>query len=250
MGDEDLNESVMELILERDRKQQEEAFQQWYTELLAIPEDGKRQMKEGLMADIELQPLRWMNLGITLIQSPKVTAHTQLSHGIQGPPLASYLPYPTFQAGTEIFLKGMYLCRYEDCRLFDHCSYICALRRDEIVDELKSTKLGHNLLKCVAELEQISEYRTDQVITRFLRALSALIRRDYFPAFRPESDKQWSIARYPKRFYNDKTETAAAESYQRYSDAPPSFVERLFREAEQRVNEVWELRSGLSRKRR
>lgn len=250
MADENLGDGVIKLIQERNRLQEEEEFQLWYASLLAFPEDCRREMKEGLTADIELQPLRWMDLGITLIQSSKVTAYVQLSHGLQGPPLSSYLPYPTFQAGTEIFLKGMYLCRYEDCRLFDDSSYVCSLRREAIVEELKSTRLGHNLLKCIAELEQIPEYRADEAVWGFLRALGALIRRDYFPAFRPENNKQWSIARYPKRFYNDKSETGAADSYQRYSDSPPPFIERLFRDAQQRVDGLWELQSGLAAKRR
>ncbi|MBA2242929.1 MAG: hypothetical protein H0W04_08590 [Chthoniobacterales bacterium] len=243
-------DGVMRFIQEQNRLEEEKEYQDWHAALLALPEDYKREMKEGLTADIELQPLRWMDLGITLIQSPKVTAYVQLSHGLQGPPLSSYLPYPTFQAGTEIFLKGMYLCRYEDCRLFDHSSYVCPLRREAIVEELKSTSLAHNLLKCIAELEQIPEYRADEAVSRFLRAVGALIRRDYFPAFRPDNDKQWSIARYPKRFYNDKSKTGAADSYQRYSDSPPPFIDRLFLEAEQRVDELWGLHSGLAAKRR
>lgn len=245
MADENLSDAVMEIILERNRRQEEEAFQQWHADLLTFPKEGRRQMKKGLIADVEFQPLRWMSLGITLIQSPKIAARVQLSHGLEGPPLSSYLPYPTFQAGAEIFLKGMYLCRYEDCRLSNDSYYICPLRRDQVVEELKFAKLGHNLLKCIAELEQISEYRDDEMLGHFLKVLRALIRRDYFPAFRPDNDKQWAIARYPKRFYNDKAKAAKAESYQRYSDAPPPFIERLFREAEQRVDELWGLRSGL-----
>lgn len=74
MGDENLADGVMGLIQERNRLQEEKEFQQWYAELLSLPEDCKRELKEGWIADVELQPLRWMNLGLTLIQSPKVMA--------------------------------------------------------------------------------------------------------------------------------------------------------------------------------
>jgi hypothetical protein len=247
MAHERILDGVMQLIQEQNRQQDDEEFREWFGGLLAVPEDYKRQLKEDWNADVELQPLRWMDLGLELLQSPKVTAYAQLSNGIQGPPLGSYLPYPIFHSGTEIFLKGMWLCRHEDCRLVDSSSYVAPARRGEILSELRS-RFNHNLLKLVEALQALPKYRDDDSLPAFLRAVGALVRRDYFPAYKPSKDKEWAFARYPKRFYDEQHTKGAADSYNAYS-SPPPFIERLFRNAEERVEDLWGLRAGLAAKR-
>src|ERR1044071_5886671 len=124
MADEKLADSVTRSIREQNLAEEEEQYRDWHAALLMLPETYKRKLKDGWIADVELQPLRWMQLGLTLIQSPKVLAYVQLSDGVRGPALSSFLPYSIFQAGTETFLKGMWLCRYEDCRLLHYDSYV------------------------------------------------------------------------------------------------------------------------------
>lgn len=242
MAGENLTDGVMRLIREKNRLEEEKEFEDWHGALLALPEGYKRELKEGLIADLELQPLRWMQLGLTLLQSPKVVAYIQLADGVQGPALSSFLPYSIFQAGTETFLKGMWLCRYEDCRLLGHTSYVAPVRREEVLKELRN-KLGHNLLQIVELLRGTHEYQTNAALSDFLGAIGALVRRDYFPAFQADArGSEWASARYPKRFYNDEAKQAGADSYSQYPPQP--FVERLFREAQQRVVDLWGLHAG------
>lgn len=244
MADENLADGVMSLIREQNRLEEEKEYQDWHAMLLALPEGYNRELKEGWMADVELQPLRWMQLGLTLIQSPRVIEYTQLANGVEGPPLTSFLPYSVFQAGTEIFLKGMWLCSYEDCRLLGHNSYIGPGRREEVFKELRN-KLGHNLLQIIELLRGIHEYQRDETSSDFLKAIRALVCRDYFPAFQADArGSEWASARYPKRFYNDEAGQAGADSFSQYPPQP--FVERLFREAQQRVDDLWGLHAGLA----
>ncbi|MBA2433829.1 MAG: hypothetical protein H0V54_01865 [Chthoniobacterales bacterium] len=244
MADEILADAVMRLIQDQNQLEEEKEYRAWYAALLLLREDYKREPKKEWTADLELQPLRWMQLGLTLIQSPKITAYVQLANGVQGPPLSSFLPYPVFQAGAEIFLKGMWLCRYEDCRLLGHNSYIGPARRGEVFKELRN-KLGHNLLQIIELLRGIREYQADETSSDFLKAIRALICRDYFPAFQADArGSEWASARYPKRFYNDEAGQAGADSFSHYPSQP--FVERLFREAQQGVDDLWGLKAGLS----
>ncbi len=98
MADEILADAVMRLIQDQNQLEEEKEYRAWYAALLLLREDYKREPKKEWTADLELQPLRWMQLGLTLIQSPKITAYVQLANGVQGPPLSSFLPYPVFQA--------------------------------------------------------------------------------------------------------------------------------------------------------
>lgn len=247
MAHENLANDVMRLIQEQNRLREEEEFQEWYAALLVLPQDYKRELINGWMADVELQPLRWMDLGLTLLQSAKVTAYAQLANGVQGPPLNSFLPYPIFQSGAEIFLKGMWLCHHRECRLFDHSSYMEPANREKYLKELKDD-LGHNLLKIIEALHGIPEYQTHEALLHFLKAVGSLVRRDYFPVFKADAKgSNWAYARYPKRFYYDNGKEGAADSWHRYSPQP--FIERLFREAEERIDEFWELHAGLAAKR-
>lgn len=73
-------------------------------------------LKGKLIADVDLQPLRWMSEGLQLIDSFHGTVHIQLRDGVQGEPLNRMLHYPVFQTGSELFLKGMWLCKFPRCR--------------------------------------------------------------------------------------------------------------------------------------
>jgi hypothetical protein len=121
------------------------------------------------------------------------------------------------------------------------------VRRDEVSKELQKT-LGHDLIQVIEALQEIPEYNSDETLSQFLGALGALVRRDYFPALIADAKRDaWAFVRYPKRFYNDNLGKGAADSYNSYSPQP--FIERLFRDAELRVDELWGLHSGLAAKR-
>ena len=53
------------------RKDREERFAGWCRELEALPDDFELKLKDGFKADLELQPFRWMGLGIDLLKSGK-----------------------------------------------------------------------------------------------------------------------------------------------------------------------------------
>lgn len=246
MADENLPNDLLERIREQNRQREEKEFQQWYAELLSTPADYQRELKDGWTADVEVQPLRWMDLGLTLIESPKVVAYLQLAGGIRGEPLSSFLPYPIFQAGAEIFLKGMWLCQYQDCRLCHSSAFVPQARRDEVLNELKK-KLGHDLLRIVDLLARVPSYQHDQALSEFLRVIGSLVRRDYFPVFNADRGNKWAFARYPKRFYMEIRKEGASDSYNSYS--PAAFLARLFREAQERLDDVWQLRASLAKRR-
>lgn len=125
MADNDLKQSVLRVIQERNRRENEKEFKAWLDGLVALPGDFELKLMGNLKADVELQPLRWIEFGVDLMESGKEIAHVELSDGLQGPPLSSYLPYPVFCIGTEIFLKGMWLCQFRECRMLaDGCMWI------------------------------------------------------------------------------------------------------------------------------
>ena len=244
MATESLRDDIMQRIQEQNRREEEAEFNAWHADLVALPSDFKRKLENGWKADIELQPLRWMDRGLTLIQSAKVTGYVQLANGVQGPPIGSFLPYPVFQSGAEIFLKGMWLCRHEDCRLLGFSSFMEPDNRKKYLDELKNS-LGHNLIKIIKAIRTIRDNQVDTGSIEFLAVLEAIIRRDYFPFFEADArSSEWASARYQKRFYNDEAKQAGADSFSRYP--PQRFVERIFREAEKRVDQLWGLRPALS----
>src|SRR6266568_4358181 len=153
----DLQEALMRVVNERNQRNDEREFQQFCQYLLSLPADLELRPKDNFKADIELQPLRWMNLGIELLRSRRVTGHVQLANGIQGPEVCSYLRYPAFQIATEIFLKGMWLCQYADCRELTASSYMEPSKRESYSEVLKN--LGHDLLAVLDKVRGISEYQ-------------------------------------------------------------------------------------------
>lgn len=237
----DVKESVMAIIIERNRRKDEEEFQMFCNDLLALPADLKLMPKKNFKADIELQPLRWMSLGIDLLKSRKVTGHVQLTDGVQGLETGSYLPYPVFQMATEIFLKGVWLCQYADCRELTDSSYMEPDKRHNYSEILK--ELGHDLLTILNRVRGISEYQQTPAITQFLDLVERVVRRYYFPPYESDRRTRWADCRYPKRVYDDSAQKAAGESFQRYPRA--KCVEKLFQQAEGDVDALWQLRAKL-----
>lgn len=247
MGGEPVDDAFMQELyrsMEQDaRKEQEKRFAAWGAELEALPADFELKFKDGLQADVELQPFRWMGLGLNLLHSSKGTVTVQHFDGRQGPFLDSFLAYPVFQMGTEIFLKGMWLCQFADCRsLADH-GYIDATKRRDYIDRLKN-ELGHDLLKGIAANRQIPQYQADAAVMRFLKIVEAIVRRFYFPLY--QADKRgnhWAHSRYPKRFYKDSAQEGHADSFQSY---PQQWaIVKLFQPMEKHLDHLWHLRAGL-----
>jgi hypothetical protein len=239
----DIGDGVMRAILARNRREDEEAFQDFCDELLSLPANLELIPKGNFKADIELQPLRWMTLAMDLLKSRRVTGHVELADGVQGPETGSYLPYPVFHAATEIFLKGMWLCQYADCRALSDSSYIEQRKRQDYSEILK--KLGHDLLAILDKVRGIPEYERASKITLFVDRVERIVRLYYFPPYEADKSARWADARYPKRVYDDGAQKAAAESFQRYPRA--DWIASLFLKAEHDVDELWQLRGGLSR---
>ena len=60
----DFKESLMRIINDRNRREDEQEFQAFCEELFSLPANFELMPKGNFKADIELQPLRWMNLGM------------------------------------------------------------------------------------------------------------------------------------------------------------------------------------------
>jgi hypothetical protein len=220
----------------------EKAFKDWCSSFEAVPSDFEYRLKDGLRAYIEPQPYRWMSLGLEMLQSSKGTASVRHRESQLDRPINSYLVYPVFQMGTEIFLKGMWLCQFDDYRKLHDFAYINKERREECDEGLIG--LGHDLLKIIEAVRGIPQYAKDEITMQFLRRVEGMIRDFYFPSY--EAQKRagdWATARYPKRFYNDQAQKAKSDMVSRY---PPQWViARLFEEMEDHVDQLWKLRSEL-----
>lgn len=240
----DLQEALMRVVNERNQRNDEREFQQFCQYLLSLPADLELRPKDNFKADIELQPLRWMNLGIELLRSRRVTGHVQLANGVQGREIGGYLRYPIFQMGTEIFLKGMWLCQFADCRQLNHSSYVDEAKRNKYRESLRN--LTHDLLRIIDALGQIPQYACSESAMRFLHLVEELIRAFYFPPYEADQRSRWTDSRYPKRVYDDVTRQARAESCQSFPRA--EWIERIFRTMEADADRIWQLRAGLSRK--
>lgn len=226
---------------EGDRKK-EEAYQAMRKACLERGESDPSP-KPGFKVDTDLQPLRWLENGRDLIQSAKGTISVQYSSGVPGPPLNTYLPYPVFQMGAEIFLKGMWLCQFEECRnLRDH-DWITSEKRKDYREQLKD--LGHDLLAITTEVRQIDRFSESVPVCEFLTILNAVVRDYYFPLYEAtRKGSNWAYARYPKRFYNDSAKTASANSLRRFPDQ--SLLRRAFDDAFDEIERIWKLRANLA----
>jgi hypothetical protein len=188
-------EFVKELFrtLEEDeRRNRETRFEAWCRGLEALPGDFEQKLKDGLKADLELQPFRWMHLGLDLLKSSKGTVTVQGFNGKPGPFLDSFLAYPVFQMGAEIFLKGMWLCQFADCRALGDRAYMDPGRRGQYMQRLKN-ELGHDLLQMLAANRQIPQYQADAGVLRFLKIVEGIVRQYYFPLY--EADKRGPTGR-------------------------------------------------------
>lgn len=240
MSNRDLNQEVLHSIIEENQQDDERDFDSWCEYLLSIPATFELKPKFGDI-DIELQPLRWMSSGIDLIQSRKTNGYVQLVGGVQGPAFGSYLPYAVFQMAAEVFLKGVWLCKYAECRELTASSYIDADRRADYAAKTKD--LGHDLLEILGQICTIPEYRSDPAAMRFLDLIERVIRCYYFPPYVADKGSRWANARYPKRIYDDIDQRAQAEGLEHYPEAKR--IETLFQRMEQDVNRLWQLRARL-----
>ncbi|MGH8092265.1 MAG: hypothetical protein ACREIF_02165 [Chthoniobacterales bacterium] len=237
---------LQRIIQKQSQRQQTMDFNRWCDRLYSLPIDYKLELKDDLIVAVELQPIRWMNLGLIVLESAKVVARVSLSNNRPGPVISSYLPYPTFQMGAEIFLKGMWLCQYEDCRLLSDASYINPDARRRYLRMLGrgAYGLGHDLLKIIEAIRNIRKYRTNRVAMRFLKIVESVIRQFYFPLYQADQrGSHWSRNRYPKRFYNDSTKESRADAWSRYPEQ--ALVARLFRNMKAHVDRLWQLHANL-----
>ncbi len=241
----------MGMIMEKNQSQEDQAFAAWCDELLSLSEDFELTIKDGLRAEVELQPARWLTLGLNILQSSKVMARVQLSHGVEGAPLSSILPYPVFQMGAEIFLKGMWLCQFDELRRLKWDSYIDAATRNNYEyllggptrgakNHQRAERLAHDLLKILSIVRQVPIYRADAVSLRFLKVVEGIVRRFYFPFYKAgEHNSRWAAARYPKRFYDDAKCVGRAETY--FSYPPANWIARVFEEMKCHLHHLWEI---------
>lgn len=237
-----MDDELMQVIAESKKAKEDNTFKAWCEHLDQIPEDYTLRLKGDLVADLELQPLRWMNDGLKLIDSFHGTAHVQLMGGVQGEPMHKVLYYPNFQAGSELFLKGMWLCKFPECRSVKCGDYIEPKKRKEISEQLK--KLGHNLLTTIEEVQKIPEYQDDPLISKFLKRLQALIRTDYFPLYTPTSKSwTWASSRYPIRFYDDPAKEGKSDALKSYPQQ--WLVRRLFDPIRKQVDNLWKITSSF-----
>jgi hypothetical protein len=242
----DFKDDLLRIMHEEKEAQEKEAYDDWRKDLLSQSGNLRLRPPEGFEVDIELQPLRWLWRGTALVESRKVTGRVQPARGNEGPELTSYLPYPVFQMATEIFLKGMWLCRFEECRVLTSSSYVDRETREKYLKRLGKNGLGHDLIKIVEEVRQIREYANDAAALKFLDLIERILRRYYFPPYQADKKTSWADARYPKGVYNDITQQSQAEGLESYP--PAKWLSKLFREMERDVDRIWSLRAGLSEK--
>jgi hypothetical protein len=231
-----LSQELLRMMREQDDADEARAFNEWCNDLLSQPSDLQVQPIGNFQVDIELQPLRWLWLGIELVESNKIRG------GL------SYLRYAVFQMGTEIFLKGMWLCQFDECRTLTSSSYIDQAARRKYFEELGPNGLGHDLIEIINELRKIREYAEDAAVLQFLDLIERIIRRYYWPPYRADKRARWAHARYPKRLYSDVARKAEAESFQSYPSG--KWVAKLFRNMQRDADRVWRLQAGLAEQRK
>jgi hypothetical protein len=242
-----LSQAVNAVIMAREQRKRTENLRQWCKSLDELPAGATLTLKDGLIADLELQPHRWLTAGLDLLQSQRVSGFVRSMDGRQGLPLQGFLPYPVFQMGAEIFLKGMWLCQFPACRRVAHKSYAGKSARARYGKSLRG--LGHDLLKNVAELRKVRQYRADPTSLLFLNRVEAIIREFYFPLYvADQRGSEWANSRYPKRFYDDSTKVGHADALKSYPQQ--WLVVALFEPVDQHMEKIWQLRPRLLQKRK
>ena len=231
----------MDLIREEAQSRQETEYRAWCDHFAALPEDLTRTLKDGLIAHVELQPWHWIQHGLDLIGSRKASGTTQFFGGKQGPDLRSFLPYPVFQMGAEVFLKGMWLYQHQECRNCKWDTYIAPEVRNSFLAKIKGISKTHDLLEMIRQVGAIDAYSQDAHLSRFLRILSGVAKEFYLPV--TDGNWRWADERYPKRFYNDSSKVGRADAYKSYPEHGP--IARLFVDAADRIEFVWRTKGEL-----
>jgi hypothetical protein len=237
----ELTDGLKAHIKASEAKRRAREFEAWCGALDRISARFKPRLKNGFIAGVELQPHRWLSAAMDILRSANVISRVQLMDGGQGEPMRSFLPYPVFLSGAEIFLKGMWLCRFPACRRVAQNSYVNEPFRRRIDGQLR--KQGHDLLKLISRLKRVARYRVDPVTMKFLHRVSAVVRQYHFPLYKADRAWSWSAARYPKRFYNDHARTSRANALQSFPDQ--RLVIALFDPMERHLDDLWQIRSGL-----
>ena len=237
-------EETKELINLMETERKEQKYRTWCELMESTPENYKPELEKGLLADIELQPHRWMTAGVELIESFRGSAHVELMDGVKGESLHKTLNYPVFHFGCELFLKGMWLSKFEGLRKIHQNMHVDKKTRVTYDKELKS--LGHNLINIINDLRKISLYSEDKKILQFLKIIEGIIRQYYYPLYEADKSSGWANSRYPKRFYNDSKFEGKADALHTFPDQ--SMIVKSFKEIEIYVDEKYDLRNGLIKK--
>lgn len=233
-------EGVMEELSRREQSEQDEKYRLWCDHFTSLPENSQRKLKNGLISHVELQPWRWIQHGLNLIGSRKGFGTIRLLGSERGPDFQAYLPYPVFQMGTEVFLKGMWLYQHDECRNLKSDTYTTRERREHFLAELKNLSRNHDLLEITRHVESIAAYKHDAWLARFLKIIAGISKTYYLPV--TGSKNQWADERYPKRFYNDVSKHSVADAHQSYPEYWP--IARLFTEAAAKLESLWKTRGA------
>jgi hypothetical protein len=204
-------------------------FYRWCIKLKNISADARGQLKAELTADIELQPIYWLEHGLETLKA----SFTKEDMGNE-----TIMPIPVFLMGAEFFLKGMWLAQFEGLRALDWHSYISPEDRKSWRKKIQN-EIGHNLLKIVDENLKIPEYKNDSRILKFLKFIKGLIKADFDCVYRSsKGENGWAPARYPVRFYNDVTRTAKAEILK--SNYAKWYIVTPFEYIKPIIKKIWE----------
>lgn len=227
--------AVMKIIQQQEQSRREVEYRNWCNHFASIPSDYTRILKDGLVAHVELQPWRWIQHGLDLIGSRKASGTIQHFGGQEGPDLRSFLPYPVFQMGAEVFLKGMWLYQHTECRSCKDDSYITPAVRANFLKRIKGISKTHDLMKIIEQVKAIDAYSKDVHLSHFLKILSGVVKECYLPV--TDGNWSWADERYPKRFYNDTTKVGRADTLKSYPEQRP--LARLFADAAEQIEFVW-----------
>jgi len=231
-------EGVIEELSRREQLDLDEKYRFWCGRFASLPENSNRKLKDGLIAQVELQPWRWVQHGLDLIGSRKGFGTIKSTGSQQGPDFQAYLPYSVFQMGAEVFLKGMWLYQHDECRNLKSDTYTTQERREYFLEESKNLSRNHDLLEIIRHVESIAAYKQDAWLTRFLKIVGGISKTYYLPV--TNSKNRWADERYPKRFYNDVSRRSAADAHRSYPEHWP--ISRLFAEAGARLESLWKTR--------
>jgi len=239
-------EEFCKYLVEEGGKKRIKEYSDWCEQMRNVPTDYILVPKDKFIVDIELQPYRWLIQGVDLIDSCKGNFSIPNFDSRQGQYLDTYILYSVFQMGVEIFLKGMWLCQFEECRnLHDNGHIIKSSRQDRLKD-LK--KMGHDLIKLIKDIGCIKKYKDDEYSVKFLKIIEGVIRYYYYPLYAADKrSNEWANSRYPKRFYKDKTKEGKSDALHTYPQQWP--IVELFRNMDKHLEGLWGLKANLTRKR-